>query len=266
MLQLKLLSKLTVPLEAPCIAPDQFVGKAAGDIAQFPVQHGNSKCPLGEFFSITGDPSDGVVSVIGDCSRVKWLGSKMSSGKMIIHGPAGMHTGSGMTGGIIEVDGPVDDWLGAEMAGGSIHVHGDAGHHCAAAYPGSKLGMRGGMVLVDGTTGDGTAAVMRRGLVAVHSCGDFAGASMIAGSLFVFGSIGKHAGANMKRGSIVALGDPPELLPTFRPSCEFEPTFVELYLRRLRQMNFTSISTPKSFRRYCGDMVSLGLGEILVPA
>ena len=88
----------------------------------------------------------------------------------------------------------------------------------------------------------------------------------MAGSLFLFGSFGRGVGAGMKRGTIALFGGPPELLPTFRYDGTYRPTFVELYLRQLTAWGF---AVPEgvnrgAFRRYAGDVVSLGKGEVLV--
>ncbi len=265
MLLLTLRTKLQVPLEAPCVVPDKLAALSIKQIEHLPVQHGNVAAKLGDYFTVTGDASNAIVTIDGDVSRVKWLGAKMSGGSLHIRGSAGMHAGSTMTGGTLKIDGDADDWLGAEMRDGLIHVRGRAGHHVGAAYPGSRAGMRGGTLLVNGVTGDGTGAVMRRGLIAVGGCGDYAGASMVAGSLFAFGSIGRYAGMAMKRGTIVALGDPPEMLPTFRNSGVFAPPFLTIYLRRLCELGFPVSAVPRQMRRYCGDIAELGLGEILLP-
>ncbi len=265
MLLLTLRTKLQVPLEAPCVVPDKMAALSIDQIEQLPVQHGNVAAKLDDYFTVTGDASDAIVTIEGDTSRVKWLGAKMSGGSLHIRGSAGMHAGSSMTGGTINVDDDADDWLGAEMRGGLIHVRGCAGHHVGAAYPGSRAGMRGGTLLVHGVTGDGTGAVMRRGLIAVGGCGDYAGASMVAGSLFVFGPLCRYAGMAMKRGTIVALGEAPELLPTFRASGVFAPSFLTIYIRRLRELGFPVSAAPRQMRRYCGDIAELGLGEILLP-
>src|SRR5690242_1638744 len=139
-----------VPIEAECVAPDRLAGLSAAQVAAQPVQHGNAAAVLRDFFTVTGDPSDGEVLIEGDCRRVKWLGAKMAGGRLTIRGDAGMHLGSGMIGGAIEVFGNADDWLGAELRGGTIRVHGNAGDHAGAAYPGSRRGMRGGVLLIDG--------------------------------------------------------------------------------------------------------------------
>jgi formylmethanofuran dehydrogenase subunit C len=126
--------------------------------------------------------------------------------------------------------------------------------------------MRGGTITVDGNAGHEVGANLRRGLIAVQgNLGDFAGISMIAGSIFVGGSLGKHPGAGMKRGTILTLRPVPELPPTFRFDCEYQPTFLRLYFRHLRSIGF---SLPESlsqscFRRYSGDLLALGKGEIL---
>jgi formylmethanofuran dehydrogenase subunit C len=261
-----------VPVEAECITPDNLAGKSAADVAQFVVQHGNRTEPLGEFFSVAGDASDGAVALEGDMQRVKWVGAGMTRGRITVHGNMGMHLGSEMTGGTIEVHGNAGDWVGAEMRGGLIHVRGNAGHQVGAAYRGSRRGMRGGTILVDGKAGNEIGGTMRRGLVAIGGdCGDFAGVSMIAGSVFLFGRPGVRTGAGMKRGTIALFpaadrDSETSLLPTFPFDCEYEPVFMRIILRQLRGLGFAPANgvTATTFRRYSGDLVALGKGEILL--
>src|SRR5262249_37448621 len=76
-----------IPREAECITPDNLAGK----IAALPVQHGNAEVALGEFFTVEGDAGDSDVVLDGDCSRVKWLGAGMTTGRLTIRGNAGIH-------------------------------------------------------------------------------------------------------------------------------------------------------------------------------
>ena len=99
MLLLKYHGTTTIPVEAECVTPDNLADKRAAEIAALPVQHGNASVPLGEFFKVEGDAGDGEVVVEGDCSRVKWLGTGMTTGHLTIRGNAGMHLGSEMRGG-----------------------------------------------------------------------------------------------------------------------------------------------------------------------
>jgi formylmethanofuran dehydrogenase subunit C len=254
----------TVPIEAPCIAADRLADLGSADIAHLPVQHGNTAAVLGDFFTITGNASDADIVLDVDCSRIKWLGHKMAGGRLTVRSGVGTHLGSGMTGGTIEVHGNVDDWAGAEMRGGLIRVHGSAGDHAGAAYSGSRRGMRGGGLLIDGDAGDELGAVMRRGLIAVGGrVGAFAAAGMVAGTIITSGPIGQNPAAGMKRGTLIALGPTPELLPTFRYDCSYRPAFIELYLRRLASLDF-AVRAGGTFRRYRGDLVALGLGEIML--
>jgi formylmethanofuran dehydrogenase subunit C len=266
MLLLKFKSSTTIPVEAECITPDQLAGKSPAEIAALPVQHGNAAVPLGEFFTAHGDANDRDILIDGDCSRVKWLGAGMAGGRITVQGNAGMHLGAEMTGGEIVVHGNAGDWVGAEMRGGRIHVHGDAGHLTGAAYRGSRLGMRGGVILVDGRAGNEIGATMRRGLIAVGGdTGDFPGVGLIAGSIFLFGQPGIRLGAGMKRGTIACFGGRPQLLPTFRFDCDYRPVFMRLYLRQLRQWGFAPAARAEGgvYRRYSGDLVALGKGEVL---
>jgi formylmethanofuran dehydrogenase subunit C len=266
MLKLTYTSTTTIPLEAECITPDNLAGKSASEIAALPVLHGNTEAPLGEFFTVAGDAADSHIVIEGDCSRVKWLGASMTKGKITLHGNAGMHLGAEMKGGEIEVHGNTGDWLGGEMRGGRIHVHGNAGHLAGAAYRGSRAGMRGGVILIDGNAGNEVGGTMRRGLIAVGGeAGDFPGVSLIAGSVFLFGPVGIRLGANMKRGTIAVFSTRPMLLPTFRFDCEYQPVFMRLYLQQLRAWDFAVPDDcfEATYRRYSGDLVSLGKGEVL---
>jgi len=266
MLHLKYRSATTIPVEAECIRPDNLAGKSASEIAALSVQHGNAPAPLGDFFSVEGDAGDRIILIEGDCSRVKWIGSGMTSGEIRIHGDAGMHLGAEMLGGTIQVEGNAGDWVGAEMRGGQIRVLGNAGHLVGACYRGSRVGMRGGVILVHGKAGNEIGSTMRRGLIAIGGdTGDFAGASLIAGTVLIFGQPGIRLGAGMKRGTIALFGPMPPLLPSFRLSCEYRPVFMRLYLQQLSNWGFTAADSfvDGRFHRYCGDLVALGKGEVL---
>jgi formylmethanofuran dehydrogenase subunit C len=266
MLVLSYKSATTIPVEAECITPDNFAGKTPAEVAALPVQHGNAPAPLGEFFNVQGDAGDGEIVIEGDCRRVKWVGAGMTTGRITVRGDVGMHLGAEMKGVEIHVHGNAGDWVGAEMRGGRIHVRGDAGHLVGAAYRGSRVGMRGGIILVEGKAGNEVGSTMRRGLIAVGGdTGDFPGVSMIAGSVFVFGKAGVRPGAGMKRGTLAFGGDAPALLPTFRHDCDYRPVFLGLYLRQLRAWGFP---VPErlfggAWRRFSGDLVALGKGEVL---
>ncbi|HMC66689.1 MAG TPA: formylmethanofuran dehydrogenase subunit C [Gemmataceae bacterium] len=267
MIRLTYKSSTTIPVEAEGITPDNLAGKTVAEIEKLPVQHGNAQVPLAEFFSVEGDAGDREIVIEGDCGRVKWIGAGMTGGRITIRGSVGMHLGSEMVGGDIQVHGDAGDWVGAEMRGGRIHVHGNAGHLVGAAYRGSRFGMRGGVILVDGNAGNEIGSTMRRGVIAIGgNTGDFTGVSMIAGSVFVFGQPGIRVGAGMKRGTIALFGDSPQLLPTFRYDCTYRPVFMGLYLRQLRACGFAigGEHLEGCYRRFSGDLVAMGKGEVLL--
>jgi formylmethanofuran dehydrogenase subunit C len=266
MLHLRYHGTTTIPVEAECLTPDNLTGKSQAQIAALPVHYGNALAPLGDFFSVEGDSADKEILIEGDCGRVKRIGAGMASGRITIRGDVGMHLGAEMTGGEIHVYGRAGDWVGAEMRGGRIHVHGDAGNLVGAAYRGGQIGMRGGVVLIEGKAGNEVGAHMRRGLIAVGGdVGDFVGVAMIAGGVFVFGRTGPRPGAGMKRGTLALGGDMPGLLPTFRYDCDYRPVFLSLYLRQLRAWNFPVHDRlfTGSWRRYSGDLIEMGKGEVL---
>jgi len=267
--RLTLREPTTLPIEADAISPDRFVGLDIEEIERLPLWHGRRKVPLVELFSIElGDPND--IHVEGDLEHVKRIGQDMSHGRIVVHGDAGMHLGAGMSGGEIIVQGNVDARAGAHMVEGLIWIHGDAGPMLGGAYAGEKLGMKGGVIIVDGNAGPRAAERMRRGIIVVQgNLGDFGGVRMIAGSLFVFGTMGARPGAGMKRGTLAAFGGLRRgLLPTFSYSCTCEsPPFLRYYLRRLRAWG---LPVPEDlmnrrYRRFTGDLTTIGKGEVLVP-
>ncbi len=269
MISLRPKQEFAVPLEAETITPDAFAGNPPSRIEGLPVVQGNVEAKLGDFFSVGGDAGD-VIRLEGDFSRVKYIGKAMTRGRIEVYGDAGMHLGAEMRGGEIVVHGNAGDWAGAEMRGGMLRVMGNAGHLVGGAYRGSEKGMRGGTILVGGSVGNETGCAMRRGVIAVGgSAGDFTGVMMLAGTIFAFGTLGIRTGAGMKRGTIVVFdgdGGSPPLLPTFRFDCTYRPVWISVYLRQLREwgVGVTEASVRGLYRRYSGDFVELGKGEILI--
>lgn len=261
----------SIPLEVDSIRLETVRQQSPADVQRTPIQRGNRQVPLGEFFDVSGSAADGTIIWQGDCSRVKLIGAKLTAGTIRVEGNAGMHLGAEMTGGEIVVDGNAADWAGAEMHGGRIRIHGNAGHLVGAVYRGGHKGMTGGEILVHGEAGNEIGHAMRRGLIAVGGrAGDFAGVGMIAGSVLIGGEAGIRQGAGMKRGTIAFLGAGAhvEPLPTFKAACRYQPTFLRVILRSLIAAGFPvpDGALEAAYQRWCGDLLELGKGELLVRA
>jgi formylmethanofuran dehydrogenase subunit C len=265
MLTLTLRVPPTLPLELDGLTPDRLAGLSAADVAKRPLPCGNRTDLLGEFFAVAGDPSDGVLSLVGDCSRIKGIGAAMTGGTVRVDGPVGAHAGAGMAGGSLQIRGTAGDWLGAEMKGGEIVVDGDAGHLAGAAYRGSRRGMTGGVIRIAGTAGDELGLLMRRGLIVVGgAAGAFAGASLIAGTIIAAGGVGPRAGAGMKRGTLLIAGALPELPPGFAYSCEYRPQYLGFLLTQVRHVPGLGGFDVPAVKCYRGDMMHGGNGEVLI--
>jgi len=269
MLILSLRHSHLVPVEAECISPNTLAGLSISEIEHLSIYHGNRKESLAEHFSVKGSAVSENVVVEGDCSRIKWLGASMTRGALRIDGHAGMHVGSRMSGGEIAVHGDAGDWAGAEMCGGMLRVRGNVGNGLGAGYRGAPYGMKGGTIIVEGDAGNEVGAFIRRGLIVVEkSVGDFCGVNALAGTVIIGGRLGLRPGAGMKRASIVACGPAPELLPTFRWSGLVAPQYLRMIGCHLKTIGVDGLGQIllSRFVRYCGDMVALGKGEILLLA
>ncbi len=266
-LELTLKTSPEVPLEAECLTPERVEGLDAEAAAALPLQYGNQKATLGDFFAIETHGSE-ELRLVGDLGRVKLIGAGMTRGRIVVEGNAGMHLGAAMAGGEIVVEGNAGDWVGPEMRGGRIVIKGDAGHAVGSAYRGSRIGMKGGRILVHGKAGNEVGNTMRNGLIAIGGdCGDFAGVNMLAGTIVVFGALGIRAGAGMKRGTVVALGGA-EPLPTFTYACAYRPDFLRLYFRELADegLAIEPAHLTALYQRWSGDAVELNRGELLIRA
>ncbi len=256
------------PVEADAITPDRLQNLSLQAVGELVLVHGNRKVLLRDFFAIDGDASDGKIEIQGDCRLFKSLGAGMRGGFLKIVGDTGWHTGADLRGGKIELHGNTGDYLGAEMRGGEIRLFGNAGNSVGGAYQGSRHGMRGGLILVEGSCGHEGGSKMRRGLIAIRgTTGDYLGVNMIAGTVVSVGVTGIRPGAGLKRGSLICLAGVQEIPVNFRYSNLVDLTFLKLLSKFLERHGF---AIPRrylehSLARYCGDLLSLGKGEILVP-
>ena len=90
----------------------------------------------------------------------------------------------------------------------------------------------------------------------------------LAGTIVAGGEPDIRHGAGMKRGTIVFLdpATPPDVLPTFRAAGNCRPTFLRLYLKHLAECGWPvpEGSLEANYRRYNGDFLELGKGELLI--
>ena len=254
-----------MPLEAEVISPDVMEGLSNDQIRALPVFLGKNQHRLDDFFQVEGESGSDDLKIVGDASRVKWIGRDMTRGRIRVDGNAGMHLGAYMQGGVIEVSGNTSDWLGAEMTGGFIRIQGNAGGQVGGAYRGSLTGMQDGTILIEGTAGLEVGGRMKRGTIVVAGgVGDFAGLEMRGGTI-VLGEAQLRTGAGMIRGTIVSL-KPIPILPTFLYASTYIPTFLRLYRRQLQIPGFDIPfeESAGAYRRYTGDTAIPGRGELLV--
>jgi len=254
------------PLEADVIAPERLLNLSEAEIGALPLQYGNRRAALGDFFRVAKRSDHNELRLEGDLSRIKLIGVGMTGGRIVIAGDVGMHAGAAMRGGEIVVEGNAGDWAGAEMVGGRLQIKGNVGHMPGSGYRGSPVGMRGGELIIHGRAGNEVGGAMRRGLIAIGGdSGDFTGVNMLAGTIIVMGQLGWRSGAGMKRGSIISMHGA-QLLPTFSYACAYQPTFLRLYLLHLRALGFLvdDIYLNGRYRRWSGDSLELNRGEILL--
>jgi formylmethanofuran dehydrogenase subunit C len=209
------------PITAECISPNVFQEKTFPEIEALRVWEGNKQRTLSDIFKIAESSTDvqqknNRITVHGDLTRVRGIGSHMESGEIVIQGNVGMHLGAEMHGGKITVYGNAGGWVGSMVKNGSIEIHGNVGDYLASPYRGSTKGMRGGRIVVHGNAGNEAGAYMKDGVIKIlGSAGQFLGLRMREGTIYVKNGCEGRAGACMSGGKIVIGGAVESVLPSF---------------------------------------------------
>lgn len=263
-ISLSLRAPLARPLDAEVIAANRFASLGAAEIAALQLWDGRAAVALGDVFTITGERSSSVV-LEGDLAQLHGVGAMMSAGTIEITGSVGHSLGARMTGGSIKLRGSAGDDTGSAMSGGSIDVDGSVGDRAGGALAGASKGMSGGEIIVRGRAGRDFGTRMRRGTLFCGSSDAGTGSAMIAGNIIVAGTIGDGVGVGNKRGSIVAFA-PVRVPQTYAYACTYRPPHLSLMLLSLRARFGLPIDDAHLhglYKRYSGDLVEIGKGEIL---
>jgi formylmethanofuran dehydrogenase subunit C len=208
-------------LEGYNITPDAFAGKSAAEIADLQVHEGKIKMKLGDYFNVSGNggttAADTDILVAGDCTRVKYIGNKMTAGSITVNGNADMYVGGWMKGGKIHIKGNVHSFCGIAMEGGEILIDGNAENYVGCAYRGDWRGMRGGTIRIKGNAGNDIGTFMLGGTIIIEN-NAFIHVSTHAegGTVIIKGDVEGRVGGQMVKGDIYVLGDIQYMLPGFQ--------------------------------------------------
>ena len=252
MITLTVLRAFDVPIQAPCITPENFAGKTVKELASLPLTEGNRNLTLGDLFKIEETKQETPNIIInGECSKVKRVGQCMKSGEIVINGNIGMHTGEKMLGGKIVINGNAGGWTGSEMRKGIIEIHGDGGDYMASPYRGNDAGMKGGLITVDGNVGTDVGCYLKGGIIKIKgSAGMFLGYHMSDGAIYVEQDCDVRAGACMHSGKII-VGGKLEVLPSFT---------IEGIKPKVKVDSTQTVQGP--FYVFLGDLSEHGTGKI----
>lgn len=214
-------------LECETLNPDAFTGKKAADIAKLKAYQGKEVSTLGDFFTIAGDAGatadDTKIVVNGDCTKMKYIGAKMTAGEMIVNSDCDMYTGSWMKGGKLTVNGDVHSFCGLALAGGEFIINGNAGNYLGAAYRGDWRGMSGGVIRVKGNAGSDVATFMTGGEMIIGGDVDIhLGTHMEGGKIILKGNANRRVGGQLVKGEIFVFGTINVMMPGYKPVGEVE--------------------------------------------
>ncbi len=218
--------RVDVPLEVRKIRPDVLASLDTIDkLSELPVWLGNTRLELNEVFDVqiegifVKNPSEITIVFEGEYTRyLRYVGYRMTSGRIEVRGDVGPLAGYRMAGGELVIFGSADHYLGAKMSGGKIEVFGNAGSFVGGKLIGEKYGkgMRGGTIVIHGNAGSFIGHGMQKGDIIVEGdVGNFVGYGMKGGNILIHGNAGLFPGARMSGGRIIVLGRVEDVLPSF---------------------------------------------------
>lgn len=214
-------------LECENVTPDVFAGKKADQIAKLGAYQGKAIETLGDYFTIAGESgataADTKIVMNGDCTKMKYIGAKMTAGEVVVNSACDMYIGSWMKGGKLTVNGDVHSFCGLAMAGGEFTVNGNAGNYLGAAYRGDWRGMSGGVLRVKGNAGSDVASFMTGGTMIIGGDVDIhLGTHMEGGRIILKGNANRRVGGQLVKGEIYVFGKINVMLPGYRPVGEVD--------------------------------------------
>jgi len=218
---LNLKKKSPISLEFDELIPDKVFDWEQADFENYQVPIGNSRFPLTDYFDIevegtAAGPEEVKMILEGDMGRVKYIGSKMGAGEIIVNGDADLHCGAHMKGGSITVNGNAESYAGREMEGGELTVMGNTREFCGCSYIGDWRGMSGGKITIHGSAGKQLGECLSGGEIYVKGdCDILAGIHMTKGFIQIDGDVTRWPGGQMKNGNILINGKLGRLLEGF---------------------------------------------------
>lgn len=210
-----------ISLEFDELIPDAVYNWEKADFEKYMVPIGNSRFPFTDYFEIEVEgaaesPAEVKMILNGDYGRVKYIGTKMTDGEIIVNGDADLHCGSEMKGGSILVNGNAESYAGREMEGGSLTIMGSTKEFCGSSYIGDWRGMNGGTITIHGNAGKQLGECLSGGEIYVKGgCDILAGIHMTKGYIQIDGDVTRWPGGQMKNGDIVINGTLGRLLEGF---------------------------------------------------
>ncbi len=254
--------ELNVPVEMRKVKPERIAGKDINYIKNLSVWEGNRKVSLKDLFDVEGDEKFSTnieeieIEINGrGLSKIRYLGYKMSGGKIIVNGDIGPLAGYKMRNGIIIIKGNADDYLGAKMKGGYIEVYKNAKNFVGSKLLGEKAGkgMKGGRIVIHGNAGSYVGNGMKGGEIIIEgNVKDYAGMNMKGGLIWIKGSCGLYPGARMVMGRIVVMKRVEDILPSF---------YIDEIVPRIKVKGQL---IDKPFATFIGDVITRGMGRLQI--
>ncbi|MCR6669348.1 MAG: formylmethanofuran dehydrogenase subunit C [archaeon YNP-WB-040] len=251
-----------VPVDARNISPNSFAGKSLNDILKLGILEGGVSVELKDLFDVSGPPNapgdvnsiEILIEGLGS-GKLKYIGYRMSGGRIVVKGDVGHFAGYRMIGGSILIEGKAGSYLGAKMKGGSIEVMKGCGDCVGGKLPGERpgKGMSGGEIVIHGDAGSQIGFGMKGGRIIIDgNAGMLCGLNMMGGTILIQKNCDLYPGARMTAGRVIVGGVVEGILPSF---------YFDSIVPSVR---VGKISMNKPFAVFIADAVVGGRGSVYI--
>ncbi len=212
------------PVEVRQLVPDKLSSiDLRKDLKELYVWVGNRKFSVEDIFDVefwTENGEDNIIIIFEGTGtrRLRYVGYRMTFGRIEVHGDVGPLAGYRMRGGELIIKGNADHYLGSMMTNGKIEVFGNAGSFVGGKLIGEMYGhgMKSGTIVIHGSAESFIGHGMKGGDIIIEgSVRDFAGYGMKGGNILIMGDSGLYPGARMSGGRIIITGRVEDILPSF---------------------------------------------------
>ena len=239
-----------------------FQSMSANKIKILTLMYGNKQMKYGDLFKISGTDTSNII-IKSSNEMMDNVGKNFVRGSLTVYGNVGHCCGSEMTDGKVTIYGNALTRVASGISGGLLRVNGSCGDYLCGKSNHKNEGINDGLVIITGNAGDYAIQRMRRGVVIVKgNVGKNSCTEIISGTVIITGQLGKNFANKIKRGTFILKES--KFTKNYTKSNVCEYNFMPFLVKHLNQLSQDKILSLKSFERFNNHKTASNLSELFL--